>query len=162
MCPRPHLWFWALITACLAQEHKAYIGSRPHLWFCACKTAPLGLKFLWVLDPTCGFCMQNSDFWTRITSLYVSQTWSVIVCMYKSVLSIRITSLYGSQPSFVGFACKTATFAPEWQVSMGSSPHLCFFSSCKTVTLRPDLQVCISPSPQLWIWTHITACLAQE
>ena len=41
MGPRPHLWFWALITACLAQD---YIGSRPHLWFCACKTASLGLE----------------------------------------------------------------------------------------------------------------------
>ena len=60
---------------------------------------------------------------------------------------------------------KVAVFnfiAREWQVYMGSSPHLCFFSSYKTVTLRPDLQVCIGPTPQLWIWTHITAWLAQE
>ena len=54
--------------------------------------------------------MQNSDFWTRITSLYFSQTWPAILCMYKSILSIRITSLYGSQHSSVVFACKTATF----------------------------------------------------
>ena len=45
--------------------------------------------------------MPSSDFWIRITSLYVSQTWPVILCMYKNVLSIRMTSLYGSQPSSV-------------------------------------------------------------
>ena len=44
MCPRLHLWSWALITARLAQEWKDYIGSIPHLWFCACKTATLGLE----------------------------------------------------------------------------------------------------------------------
>ena len=42
------------------------------------------------------FCMQNSDFRTSITSLYVSKT---------------------SRMFF--FAFKTATLAPELQVSMG-------------------------------------------
>ena len=81
MGPRPHLWFWAHITACLAQESKDYIGSSTHLWFCACKTWTLGLelqdpvgqrphllflhaklrlldqnnKSLWVTDMTCHF-----------------------------------------------------------------------------------------------------------
>ena len=68
-----------------------------------------------VLDPTCGFCLQNSDFWTRITSLYGSQTWPVILCICHSVISTRITRLYGSQPSSVVFACKTATFGPEYK-----------------------------------------------
>ena len=58
MGPRPHLRFWALITACLAQEQKGYIVSRLHLWFCACKIAPLRLELhvsvgstphLWIL-----------------------------------------------------------------------------------------------------------------
>ena len=86
MDPRPHMLFWAHITAFLAQEYKDYIGSSPH----------------------CGFCMQNSDFWSRITSFYGSQKWPVILCMCNSVLNIRITSLYGSQPSSVAFSCKTA------------------------------------------------------
>ena len=47
--------------------------------------------------------------------------------MKNNVISIRNTSLYGSQPSFVVFACKTATSGPELQVSMGPRPHLCFF-----------------------------------
>ena len=81
MGPRPHLWFSAHITACLAQECKDYICSSPHLWFCACKTTTLGLelhvsesprlylwflqakqrlldqndKSLWVPDMTCRF-----------------------------------------------------------------------------------------------------------
>ena len=46
--------------------------------------------------------------------------------MQKSVISTGITSLYGSQPLSVVFACKTATFGQELQVSMGPSPHQCF------------------------------------
>ena len=63
----------------------------------------------------CVFCMQNSDFWTRLTSLYGSQTWPVILCIYHRAISTRITRLYGSQPSSVVFACKTATFGPEYK-----------------------------------------------
>ena len=68
----------------------------------------------------------NSDIMTRINSLYRSQTSPVVWGMQNIVISIRITSLYGSQPSSVVFACKTATLAPELQVSMGPSPHLWF------------------------------------
>ena len=140
---------------------------------------------LWVQDPSCGFFMQNVDFWTRITSLYRSQSWPVVLCMYNSKLNIRITSLYGSQPSSVVFACKTAWLTSELLVSMVPSPHvwfldakqrylhqndksiwfpalICVFFSCKTATLWPDLQVCRAPRPHLWFWAHITACLAQE
>ena len=70
--------------------------------------------------------MQNSDFWTRITNLYGSQTSPVVLCRQYSVNSNRITCLYGSQPSSVVFACNTAHFGPEFHVSMGHSPHLCF------------------------------------
>ena len=52
MGPRPHLWFFAFKTATLAPELQVSMGPSPHLWF----------------------CMQNSDFWIRITSLYGSQT----------------------------------------------------------------------------------------
>ena len=59
--------------------------------------------------------MQNSDFWSRITSLYGSLTSPVVLCMQNSVISIRITGgpspqlwlldakqrLYGFQPSHV-------------------------------------------------------------
>ena len=41
-------------------------------------------------------------------------------------MSTWITCLYVSQLSSVGFACKTAHFGPELQVSMGPRPHLWF------------------------------------
>ena len=71
----------------------------------------------------CGFCMQNSDFWIRISSLYGSQyspvnLWmqnnvlrsrmtivhwsqlsSEVLCIQKNDFRIRITSRYGSQTS---------------------------------------------------------------
>ena len=69
--------------------------------------------------------------------------------MKNNVISIRITSLYGSQPSSVVFACKTAPFGPELQVSMGPRLHLWFFEF-KTATLAPELLVSIGPRPHLW------------
>ena len=62
-----------------------------------------------------------------MTLVYWSQPSSVVVCIQNCAFSIRNTSLYGSQPSFVAFACKTASLGPELQVSMGPWPHLCFF-----------------------------------
>ena len=53
------------------------------------------------------FGMQNSDFRTRITSLYGSQT----------------------SPMVLAFVIKTATLAPELLVSMGPRPHL-FVAFC--------------------------------
>ena len=83
-------------------------------------------------------CMQNSAINTRIACLHVSQTSAVVLCMLPShVISVRITSLYGSQPSFVAFACNTATSGPESQVSMGPRPHL-WFLAFKTETLAPE------------------------
>ena len=101
------------------------MGSSSHLWFCACKTATLGLELqvsAWWIDPTCGFCMQNSDFWTRITSLYGSQT----------------LHLWFS-------ACKTACLASELQVYMGPSPHL-WFLHAKQRLMEPELQVSMGES----------------
>ena len=44
------------------------------------------------------FCIQKSDFSTRIASLYGSQTSPVILWMQNSAINTRITSLNGSQP----------------------------------------------------------------
>ena len=93
--------------------------------------------------------MRNSDFRTRITSLYGSQTSPMVFCIKSSDFSTRIASLYGSQPSSVVFECKTATLGPELQVSMGPRPHLwCFV--LKAATLAPELQFSMGPSPHLW------------
>ena len=77
----------------------------------------------------CGLWLQNSDFWTGITSLYVSHTSPVVLCMHYSVISTRMTCLYVSQPFSLVFACKRATFGAELQVSMGPRPHLSFLDA---------------------------------
>ena len=64
---------FAFKTATFRAELQVSIALRPHQWFCACKTGTLGLELQVSVGPS-GFCMQNSDLWTRITSLYVSQT----------------------------------------------------------------------------------------
>ena len=64
---------------------------------------------------------------SRIISLHGSQISPIVLCMQNNVNSIRITSLYRYEPSFVIFACKTATLGPELQVSMGPRPHPWFF-----------------------------------
>ena len=64
-----------------------------------------------------------------MTSVYWSQLSSVVLCIQNSDFSIRITSLSGSQPTFVAFACKTATLGPELLVSMGPRPYQLFLHS---------------------------------
>ena len=137
----------------LAPEFIVSMGPTPHLSFCACKTKWLASLSQWVPALIWGFCMQNSDFWITITSLYESQTspidlwmqksvlrsrmtlvyWSqplsVVLCIQNNDFKIRISSLYGSQPSSVVFACKTATLGPELQVSTGPRLHLWFLHS---------------------------------
>ena len=106
-------------------------------------------------------CIHNSDIITRIHCLYGSQTSPVVLCIQNSVISIIIMSLhgsltsavamcaqnnvisislYGSQPSSVVFACKTAPFGSELQVSM--CPRLrrliCAF---ETAQLAPELLI---------------------
>ena len=104
---------------------------------------------LWVPTLICGFCIQNSDFWTRITNLLMSQTSPVVVCMQYSVISTRNTCLYGSQPLSVVSGCKTATFWPELQVSMGPR-HDLSFCGCKTACLASKKLVSMGPSPHVW------------
>ena len=57
--------------------------------------------------------------------------------MENSNFSTWITSLYVFQPSSVVFACKTAHFRPKFQVSMGPSPQLQFLHAKQRV-LAPN------------------------
>ena len=84
------------------------MGPSPHLWFLHAKQLLLDqiYKSLWMPDLTCRFVHENS------------------------VISIRIYSLNGCLPTSVVFACKTVTFGPDLQVSMGARPHLSF-CACK-------------------------------
>ena len=85
---------------------------------------------------------------TRINSLHGSQNSPVVLYMQNNVISIRITNLYRSQPSSVFFACQTATFRSELQVSMGRRLRL-LISVWKTSRLDPELQDSMSPSSHL-------------
>ena len=95
MCPRHDLSFCAYTTTCLASELLVSMGPSPHLWFLHAKQRLLEMNYksLWVPDLICGFCLQNSDFWTKITSLYWSQTSHVVECMQNIVICTRMTSL---------------------------------------------------------------------
>ena len=104
MIRRSHQWFFAFKTASLAPELQVSMGPSPHLW-----------------------CMENNEN------------------------SIRITSLYGSQTSSVVFASKTTTLGTELQVSMGPSRHLLFFTY-KTVPLASELPFSMGPSSLLWFF----------
>ena len=138
-------------------------GSQPSSVVFACKTATLWSELIVSMGPR-----------PHLSFLHRSQTLPVVLCLQNNVISIRITSLYVSQPWSVGFACKTAPFgsvsmsptirllicecktawlSPELLVSMGHSPHL-WFCVFKRATLAPELQVSMVPSPHLW-FLHI-------
>ena len=48
------------------------------------------------------------------------------------------------------FAFKTATLAPELQVSMGLSLHL-WFCAFKSASFAAEILVSMDPSPPLWL-----------
>ena len=151
--------------------------SSPHLWFLHAKQRILDQNFksLWVPALICGFCMPNSEFWLRITSLYGPQTSPALVCNQNGVICTGISSLYWFQPSSVVLclqnsdfrtrphlwicAIKTATLQPELHVCMGPSLHQ-VFCAFNTACLPQDLQVPMGP--RLWICECKTVCLAQE
>ena len=132
------LWVPALIcgfackTASFGAELQVCMGPRPHLSCYECKTVWLASELLFSRGPSprLWFWMQNSDFWTRITSLYRYQTSPVVLCMQISVISTRIKSLYGPQTSpVVWYMQNSVTLAHELLVSMGSCPHLWFLDA---------------------------------
>ena len=69
----------------------------------------------------------------------------MVFCIQNSDFSTRIASLYCSEPSSVVLAFKTATLGPELQVSMGPRPHLWFFAF-KTATLASELLALWGPA----------------
>ena len=129
MGPRYHLSFCASKTAWLAQELLVSIGPSHHLRFLYAKLRLLdqNYKSLWVPHLTCRLVhAKQRNQHQKYLSLWVP----ALICgfwMQNSDFLTRITSLYGSQPSSVVFGCKTATLGPELQVSVGPRPHLWFF-----------------------------------
>ena len=94
-------------------------------------------------------CMQNSDFTTRITSIC---RWIDPTCGFRMQNSAFWTSVQvsmGTRPHLSFCACKSAWLAPELFVSMGPRHNLSF-CACKTAWLAPELLVSMCPSPHLW------------
>ena len=136
---QPKSVFFACKTATFGEELQVSMCHSSHLWFLHTQQRILDQNFksVGVPDFICGFCMQNSAFWTRISCLY------------------------GSQPSSAVFACQTASFGPELQVTMGPRPHLPF-CAIKTVWFAPEYQVYIGSSPHLWFCAYKTATFGPE
>ena len=150
MGPSPYLWFFHAKQRLLDPKNKSLWvpDITCHFVHGIQRDYKQNYLSLWVPALICVFCMQNSDFWSRITSLYVSLTSPLIVCTQNSVPSIRITNLYWSQPWSAVFACKRATFRPERQVSMCPRSHLSF-CACKTAWLAPELLLSMSSRSHL-------------
>ena len=95
--------------------------------------------------------MQSNAFWSRITSLYMSQASPAVLCMQNSMICTKMTSLYGFQPLSVFFSLfKTVTFGPVLQVCMGPSPYV-MICACKWATLAHELLVSVGLSPRVWL-----------
>ena len=143
------------------------------------------IKSIWVPALICGFCMQSSDFRTRLTSLYGSQTSSVVLSTHNSVLSTRINRLYWFQPSPVVLCIQNSDFRTRITSLYGSQTWpviLCMYNSvisirinnlygsqpssvdyaCKTTTFGQDLKVSKGTRSHLSFCARKTACLASE
>ena len=147
---RHHLSFCACNTAWLAPELLVSMGPNPYLWFLHAKQRLLEQNYKYQCVPTliCGFCLHISAFWTRISSLYGSQTSSVVLSTHNCVLSTRIKSLYGFQPSPVVLCMQNSDFRTRITCLYGSQTSSVFFG-CKTATLTLELLVSLGPSPHL-------------
>ena len=116
-------------------------GSQPLSVVFACKTATLeqNNEYLCVTALICGFCIHNSAFWTRISSLYRSQTSSVVLSTHNCVLNTRIKRLYVFQPSPVVLCMQDSDFS-TWIASLYGSQtsYVLFFFACKTAPFGPE------------------------
>ena len=158
LCSSPHLWFCAFTTATLWLELIVSIGPRSHLSFCACKTAWLApelqvsmgprthqsfcaWKTMWLASELLVSMGPSLHLWflrakQRLSDQNYKSLWvpdfTMVFWIQNSDISNRIASLYRTQASSVFFACKTATFGLELQVSMGPRLRLSFCSSKTT------------------------------
>ena len=117
---------------------------------------------LWVPTLICGFCMQNSDFWSRITTIYVSQLPSVVFAYTTAHFGPELQVCTGPRLHLWLWAHMTACLIQEYKHYMCSSPRL-WFCACKTATLALELLVSTGPRPHLCFcmqnsafWTRIT------
>ena len=145
---QPSSVVFAFKTATFGPEKQISICPRHHLSFCACNTACQNNLSLWVPNLICGFCMQNSDFWSRITSIYVSQLSSVVFAYTTAHSGPEFQVCTGPRLHLWFWAHITACLTQEYKDYMCSSPRL-WFCACKTATLALELLVSMGPSPHL-------------
>ena len=90
---QPSFVVFACKTATLEPEILVSIGPSPHLWFLHTKQRLWDQNFMSLLVPdlTYVLCIQNSNFWIRITNLYRYQTSSVDSWIQNRVLRSRMT-----------------------------------------------------------------------
>ena len=145
MGPRHHLSFCACNTACLSPELLVSMGPNLYLWFLHAKQRLLeqNYKYLCVPPLICDFCIHNSAFWTRISSLYGSQTSSVVLSTHNCVLNTRIWRLYVFQPLPVVLCMQKSDFS-TWIASFYGSQPSSFFLHAKQRLLDPN-------NKSLWI-----------
>ena len=96
-------------------------------------------------------CVHNSDIMPRINILYRFQTSPVVLCMQNSVISSRNTSLRGSQTSSVVLCVQNNVISIRITGLNGSQPSLVVFAF-KTATLGPESHVSMAPRPHLWFF----------
>ena len=99
------------------------------------------------------FCIQNSDFITRIASLYGSQPSPVVLCMQNSVISTRNTSLHGSQTEPLVLCMQNKVISIRITSLYVTQPSSVVFAR-KTATLGPELLVSMGPRPHLCCFFH--------
>ena len=129
MCPSPHLWFLHAKQRILDQNFKS----------------------LWVPALICGFCMPNSEFWHRITSLYGSHTSPSLVCNQNGVICTRIASLYWFQPSSVILCLQNSDFMTRLTSLYGSQTSSVVLSTHNSVlSTRINRLYWFRPSPVVW------------
>ena len=127
--------FCAWKTATLAHELLVSMCPCLHLWFLHAKQRILDQNFksLWVPALICGFCMPNSEFWPRITSLYGPQTSPALVCDQNGVICTRISSLYWFQPSSVVLCWQNSDFRTRLTSLYGSQTSSVVLSTHNSV-----------------------------
>ena len=103
MSPSPHVWFLKAKSRLLDRNNKSLVVPDITCRFVHAIQCDQYQNHLSLRVPSLifGFCMQNRDFWSRITSNYVSQTSPVFLFMQNSVISTWNTSLHEFQPSSV-------------------------------------------------------------
>ena len=126
--------------------------SQPSCVVFGWKTAPFGLELQGSVGqkPHLLFLLAKFVFWTRITSLYGSQTLPVVLCMKNCNFTTRHSILNGSHTSSAVLSTHNSVLSTRTKNYIGSRPHL-WFCTCKTVTLGLELQVSVGPRPNLWI-----------